>query len=45
MAKYRTEHPSGGQTNAQGTRQQRLAALELEKQKIQQEIDQLKHQS
>jgi hypothetical protein len=42
MAKYRTEHPSGGQINAQDTPQQRLAALELEKRRIEQEIDQLK---
>jgi hypothetical protein len=37
MAKYRTEHPAG-------TPQQRLATLETEKRKIEQEIAKLKRQ-
>ncbi|CAF1602913.1 unnamed protein product [Rotaria magnacalcarata] len=43
--KYRSANPAGGrQATTQGTTQQRLAALEAEKQKIEQEIAQLKNQ-
>ncbi|CAF3295273.1 unnamed protein product [Rotaria socialis] len=45
ISKYQSEHPAGGrQSTTQGTPQQRLAALEAEKQKIEQEIAQLKNQ-
>ncbi|CAF1129706.1 unnamed protein product [Adineta steineri] len=48
IAKYRTEHPAGGQSarsaSTQSTPQQRLAALEAEKRKIDQEIAELKRQ-
>ncbi|CAF0952618.1 unnamed protein product [Rotaria sordida] len=45
IAKYRAEHSSGNrQTTAQGTLQQRLGALETEKRRIEQEIEQIKRQ-
>ncbi|UJR08422.1 hypothetical protein I4U23_012692 [Adineta vaga] len=44
IAKYRTEHPAGGQAGRQGSPQQRLADLEAEKRRIEQEIAELKRQ-
>ncbi|CAF3771227.1 unnamed protein product [Rotaria sp. Silwood1] len=44
IAKYRSEHPPGSQATTQGTPQQRLAALEAEKRRIEQEIEQVRRQ-
>lgn len=48
MAKYKTEHPAGGQparqASSQGSAKDRLAALEAEKRRIEKEIADLKRQ-